>query len=278
MEGQELQHQPAWEPTPQTPGQASGWWPRLQRWQRVALVAGSAVVFLALIGGLIALNLAASGQKTPMNPGTRKTSGTSSGQNAVAQASPRGTASSLNLPPSGWKWFEGDEMSVVLPDTWIGGKPEEARVAIGRAFKSNQAMMAATGAFLQTPGLQLLALGELEKGAPLALMVAVVEPLPQSQTLQQVAYATAALVPNTEVTFDSVGNDQTICRFTYDPSGQGGPKVSRVILIRAGDRVCIVSYSAADALAYELETVFQTSMARIAIKPFTETTTSLVGV
>jgi hypothetical protein len=120
--------------------------------------------------------------------------------------------------------------------------------------------------------LQILAVGELVKGAPVALVMASVEPLPKHITLQQVAYSMAALLPDTELTFDSVDDDCTICRMTHG----GQFMVNLVVLLRAGDRVFAVNYVSMDTLAYELETLFEASVPRIVIKSSAATTTSLI--
>jgi hypothetical protein len=109
----EPQHAPPVAPHPGVVRHARAhcsWWTRLLRWQKVLIVVGSVVVLLAIIGGVVALNVAEGRKSLAVDDGTGPSAG---GETHI-------TPSGVTVP-YGWTTFEGESISLSLPDSFEGG-------------------------------------------------------------------------------------------------------------------------------------------------------------
>jgi hypothetical protein len=245
---------------------------RLPRRKKLGIILGAGLIGLGIVAGVVVANVVESrGARGPAPASIQGTSASTLGSDSLGQS----PGLVMEPPPSGWDRFQGDAVSVVLPESFVGGDRRTAPAEIGRVFGPDSVALVLMESAFGDPGFQLFAAGPLADGTPEAMVMATVRPLPNDLPLRQVAYAVAAIAPDGRLTVTSESDSRLTCSLESASVVEGVSMVTLMVIDRSDGQAVVVTYSAVERLLPELERLFETSISRIGIGSPTSTSSTL---
>jgi hypothetical protein len=227
----------------------------------VTFLIGCGAAVLALITGVAYLNIVAGRSPVGVSQVTMA-AGASAGPSTEGA---RGAALALD---GVWTSFEGKTVSLELPAWFVGGMPEsfEARAALERLLGMDLDEYISLY-FQSSVGLdeiELLVAGVLERGEDLILVTAVTDEITAGSSLEDYAEELRAWFAGGDASIKTLAGDRVYCHFGFRRAdGESEAMVSRMVLIRSGALVHIISYTASVDVGATLDSIFEKSAGTI---------------
>ena len=182
-------------------------------------------------------------------------------------SAPAGPTTTVLPAPTGWTTFEGDAISLALPATWQGGKPTAAdtQTILEDAEKAFPDLEGITQAFASVDW-QLMILGE-PVGRYMPNVIALREQVPSAMSLQRYLELIKGTLPKATVKVESSTIDRLSFELTMPaPNGQKTSAYQYAVLIRSGQFIYSVQYTANKSLRSKLAPIFKKSGRTIEIR------------
>jgi hypothetical protein len=162
--------------------------------------------------------------------------------------------------PSGWVVFEGDSISLALPDSFVGGTLTDSTVV-----SIPTAMGLDPESFVTTADVELIMFGEPNAVGHRANVTAVRNVLtPPTMSMEECVQAFFSELPEAELEPGSVTEDRAYAVLRSET--QLGATLQHIALGKAGSYLYSVQYTFDDPLNTSLDSVFRTSADTIVVK------------
>ncbi len=265
-------------PTPLPAAKPPGWWTRQRNGIKALIVVGVLIV----VGGIAAG--AAVGASRTSNPATTTLNAvvatteaptpTTAGTATTLATATTAQAPTTTLPttpdglPAGWITFQGDSISLALPDSFEGGKPTDADVAamIEQGIALNPSL-AGLESIMEAVDIQLLMFGESTSGSGgMPVVLAFRQALPSTVSLELYIETSMAQYSDEQLTIETVEDDRAYF-VLRSPAWEGADVMAlqHYALRRAGSYLYAVIYTFDDESNTALDSIFRTSADTIVV-------------